>query len=33
MIGLVALLLTLAATWYPARQAAATEPADALRYE
>ena len=29
----VALVLTLAATIYPARQAAATEPADALRYE
>jgi len=32
-IALAALLLTLAATVYPARRAAATSPADALRYE
>ena len=32
-IGLLALLLTLAATIYPALRAAATSPAEALRYE
>jgi lipoprotein-releasing system permease protein len=32
-IAVAALLLTLVATIYPARQAARTEPADALRYE
>ena len=32
-ISLAALLLTLAATLYPARRAAATPPAAALRYE
>jgi lipoprotein-releasing system permease protein len=32
-IGLAALLLTLVATVYPARQAARTQPAEALRYE
>lgn len=33
LVAGAALLLTLAATVYPARQAAATEPAEALRYE
>jgi lipoprotein-releasing system permease protein len=33
VIALIALLLTLAATIYPARRAAATQPAEALRYE
>ena len=32
-IVVAALVLTLAATVYPARRAAATEPADVLRYE
>jgi lipoprotein-releasing system permease protein len=32
-IGLTAMLLTLLATLYPARRAAATHPAEALRYE
>ena len=32
-VALVALALTLAATLYPARRAALTEPAEALRYE
>jgi lipoprotein-releasing system permease protein len=32
-IALSALLLTFAATIYPARQAARTQPAEALRYE
>ena len=32
-IGLIAMLLTLLATIYPARRAAATHPAEALRYE
>jgi lipoprotein-releasing system permease protein len=32
-IGLTAMLLTLLATVYPARRAAATHPAEALRYE
>jgi len=32
-IGMAALLLTLLATVYPARQAARTQPAEALRYE
>jgi lipoprotein-releasing system permease protein len=33
VVALVAFALTLAATIYPARRAAATEPAEALRYE
>jgi lipoprotein-releasing system permease protein len=32
-IGMAALLLTFAATVYPALQAARTQPAEALRYE
>ena len=32
-IALIAMLLTLLATIYPARRAAATHPAEALRYE
>jgi lipoprotein-releasing system permease protein len=32
-IGLAALILTFVATVYPARQAALTQPAEALRYE
>jgi lipoprotein-releasing system permease protein len=32
-IAIAALLLTFAATIYPARQAARTQPAEALRYE
>jgi lipoprotein-releasing system permease protein len=33
LVSVTALLLTLFATIYPARRAAATEPAEALRYE
>jgi lipoprotein-releasing system permease protein len=33
LIGMISLLLTLAATIYPARRAAAVHPAEALRYE
>jgi len=32
-IGVAALILTFVATVYPARQAARTQPAEALRYE
>jgi lipoprotein-releasing system permease protein len=32
-IGLIAFALTIVATIYPARRAARTQPAEALRYE